>query len=267
MQTTLKKQTGALEQVFGSVNPRGMNGRKIKRFSIPVLVSASLLVGCATPPEPPPPKATAVRLADRIVALARQEWRYFGYQTIRYDAGGESIAPVGYWEDEEPQSARVQAYWAAAGKPEWTGKDCEYPWSAAFVAWIMQQAGIPADQFQPAIAHWLYLSEILRRQAEFGRYFEVRALHAYAPRPGDLVCATRADTYIPATDTLPAADALRHAKLHCNIVVDREDDVIWAIGGNVRNAVSRVAIPIDDDGRVLPAPGHAWFLIVANTGP
>ena len=253
------KPTG-IRRTESNVAHRSAHGRATAVLSVALLVT-----GCASVPEPlPPPVVPAPTVSSRIVTLAEQEWRYFGQQTIRYDAGGESIAPVGFWEDEDPQSARVQNYWAAVGKPEWTGKDCEVPWSAAFIGWVMQQAGVPANQFLPAIAHWMYLADFLAHQGEAGRYFAARTLESYAPRPGDLICATRADTQIAVTDILPTTDSLRYAKLHCNVVVDCRDGELLAIGGNFRNSVSQVAIALDDHGHIKSAARHAWFLIVEN---
>lgn len=245
----------------------------LKRFrsGLPVkpgallIIAALLPAGCASVPERPAVPASSKKAL--IVALARHEWIYFGRQKIRYDDGVETISPVGSWEDDDPQSERVQRYWRSVGKPDLTGKDCREPWSAAFISWVMQAAGVPAEQFLPSIAHWMYLADTVRNGSSPDRYFVARTLDSYAPQPGDLICATRADTRLPASDTLPTPDRLRNAKLHCNLVVDVDDRELLAIGGNVRNSVSQVALPLDAQGHLESSPQHAWFLIVQNRVP
>lgn len=247
-----------------AASPRARHPKRMKPVVL-LAVAVLVLAGCESIPERSAAAAGATR--SLIVGLARHEWDLFGGQQIHDHGAVETISPVGAWEDEDPQSARVQRYWAAVGKPEWDGKHCEEPWSAAFVSWVMRTAGVPANEFLPAIAHWMYLQGIVRRTGELGRSFAAWPLRGYAPKPGDLVCATRGGTTIPVSDTLPPPALLERAKLHCNIVVDVTDRHVLAIGGNVRNSVSQVFLPLDATGRLVSSKEHPWFVVVENRLP
>jgi len=86
---------------------------------------------------------------------------FFGSQRVVYTAEEESIPHVGLWEDEDHERInRVNQYWRAVGRPGITGLQCQKPWSAAFISWLMLEAGVPEFQFKPSAAHWVTSSRI-----------------------------------------------------------------------------------------------------------
>ncbi len=235
------------------------------------------LFGCATPPPPTeaprtwagrpvgPPPSPNPALKQAMVSRANQEWAFFGRQTVVFKGGEESIPHVGAWEDDEGgYIGRVNAYWRAAGKPNLDGLDCRQPWSAAFVSWVMQGAGVPKDQFPPSPAHWVYLSRLIGNSDYPGRWFVPRRVSDYSPSPGDLVCASRG-SYRPATfDGYTTPDALQGMNTHCDLVVAKDGQTLEVIGGNVRNSVSRSTLELDGEGRLQPVPRRPWFVILQN---
>ena len=97
--------------------------------------------GCAAVRERPPVDPQLVR--GNILRLANAEWNAFANQTIYRDGGRERIDPVGVWEDERRGSPRVAQYWKIVDE-DWTGYDCDKPWSAAFISWLMLESGVAA---------------------------------------------------------------------------------------------------------------------------
>ncbi len=236
------------------------------------------LIGCATPPPPAPDTRTAWAgrsigpapapnpgLKQSLVSRATREWEFFGRQTVIFKGGEESIPHVGAWEDDDyAYSGRVNAYWRTAGKPRFDGMDCQQPWSAAFISYVMQGAGVPESQFQPAPAHWIYLASLIEQSDYPGRWFVPRRIADYSPNPGDLVCATRGP-YRPATfDGYTTADALRGASTHCDLVVAKGEQTLEVIGGNVRNSVSKSTLELDSQGHLKTVPRRPWFMILQN---
>lgn len=239
------------------------------------------IAGCATtPPAPSPPPPGASTWAGRpigqppapnralrqsLIHSATQEWEFFGRQRVVFKGSEESIPLVGAWEDDGgPYSDRVNAYWRAVGRPRLDGMDCHRPWSAAFISWLMQQAGIPDEQFPATAAHGVYLAQIIHRADLPGRYFVPRRVADYSPTPGDLVCASRGAAGGGAVNEYMAPELLVRANLHCDLVVDKTAEVLSTIGGNVRNSVSRSTFELDGDGRLQPIPRRPWFLILQN---
>ncbi|MDF9391383.1 DUF2272 domain-containing protein [Methylococcus capsulatus] len=201
----------------------------------------------------------------RILALANTEWEFFGSQRVIYDGGEESIPHVGYWEDEdESRIQRVSRYWQAVNKPGLSGLNCSQPWSAAFVSWVMGMAGVPESQFPPASAHWVYLSQIIRKSDGPNSSFIPHSIKEYSPRPGDLICASRERYGLPSVTRPLETYMLEDTKLHCDIVVQRNDGSVEAIGGNVRNSVSRSTVALNKDGMLVPTRQRPWFLVLEN---
>lgn len=221
---------------------------------------AAMIAGCAVAP-PPPPQVDPALVRGNILRLADAEWNAFGNQTIYRDGGRERIDPVGVWEDERRGSPHIRAYWQAVGE-DWSGYDCDKPWSAAFISWIMREAGAPADQFTPSGLHADYLRAIAKEDGKPGARFALHDPVSYAPKPGDLICATRAGSSVPAYNNIPDG-----TPMHCDLVVANEGGVLESIGGNVRNSVSKTVREIGPDG-LLPASGdRPWVLVVENRYP
>ncbi|MEF8769613.1 MAG: DUF2272 domain-containing protein [Candidatus Accumulibacter phosphatis] len=199
----------------------------------------------------------------KIIAAANAEWVYFGQQTVVIDGDDESIPRVGIWEDDDhDHSDRINQYWRAVGKYRLSGYDCREPWSAAFISWIMQTAGVPKDLFPPSSAHRLYLNRLLANAHDPFAVFMPHTIQQYKPQPGDLICATRSKVEPQElVETLP--DSL-NSRLHCDIVVQTNGRTLQAIGGNVRNSVSKTILTLSPDGYLQYAGQRPWFLIIEN---
>jgi hypothetical protein len=218
------------------------------------------MTGCAvTPPPRPPVDPQLVR--GNILRLADAEWNAFGGQTIYHDGGRERIDPVGVWEDERRGSPRIARYWQTVDE-DWTGYDCDKPWSAAFISWVMQEAGVPPAEFSPSGLHADYLRAILRRQDAPGARFAVHDAASYPPKPGDLICATRAGASLAAFDDIPDG-----TPMHCDLVTKVDGEQLESIGGNVRNSVSKTVRQVDAFGRLDLDHDRPWVLVVENRYP
>lgn len=208
----------------------------------------------------------------RIVDLAAQEWAFFGFRIAEPREGGDDdrtpqtpeerrrrrprlppeeaarVAPSigGYW------AVTPQGSWIVARQNErWNGEDglaarWNAPWSAAFISWVMCEAGLGADaQFRRAIAHHTYIDQAIRARDERapGAAFVAYDPGEAAVAPGDMLCSSRR----PAYRTL--AERRRQmgigARSHCDIVVkvDESGRRVFAIGGNVRGVVSLKHFP------------------------
>jgi hypothetical protein len=218
----------------------------------------------------------------RIVDIAAQEWGFFGFRMAAPTDGEEEDGGRRGRRSRLPASeasrvaASIAGYWAVTPggawiverqNDRWNGPDgiaarWNAPWSAAFVSWVMCEAGLGATtQFHRAVAHHTYIDQAVH--ARDGRAPEA-AFVAYDAgettiAPGDLLCSSRR----PAYRTL--ADRRRQvgvgARSHCDVVVkvDEAGARIHAIGGNVRGVVSLKQIPaVRDSGRPLrPANGNS----------
>ena len=263
--------------------PRSAQGRRRDGFGrirglVAGIVVALVLGGCATAPGPSPegkgtwagrpigrPPAPNPAIRRSIIARATGEWEYFGRQTVIYRGTEESIPHVGYWEDDDTShSLRVNAYWRAVGHPEIDGMDCTEPWSAAFISYVMRGAGVPPSQFRPAIAHWVYLSQAIDDAGMPGRWFVPQRISDYSPRPGDLICSSRGPRRPGMIGGYTSSSMLQGTNTHCDLVIATHGRTLEAIGGNVRNSVSKISVELDSKGRLQNIPRRPWFMILQN---
>ena len=249
----------------------------------PLLIALILaLVGCGSAPKIPAqpeeqPKAQETEpQADnsespplgfrqyRIVEAATAEWVYFGQQIVVIDGDEESIPHVGIWEDDDDShSDRINQYWRAVGKPRLSGYDCKQPWSAAFISWIMQAAGVPNDSFPPSSAHRFYLNRFIANADDPYAALIPRTIYQYKPKPGDLICAIRGKIKPPEV-LEELQDLLYSWRMHCDIVVETNGQTVHTIGGNVRSSVSKTILTLSPDGYVQFTRSRPWVLIVEN---
>jgi len=102
-----------------------------------------------------------------MVLLAVGEWARYGRQVITYSADSPPrTEQLGVKEREAPQ--RIQDYWASVGHPERNGLD-DVPWSAAFISWDIQSAGVPRGLFCPSQTHTIYVERLVERARRMGR--------------------------------------------------------------------------------------------------
>lgn len=227
-----------------------------------VATLGAIVTGCAIQPAVRrPPVVDPVLVNGNILRAATEEWNAFGGQTVYLENGRERIDPVGIWEDERRGSPRITGYWRSVAE-DWSGYNCDKPWSAAFISWLMLRAGVPPELFTPSGLHADYLRAIADAGEEPVARFALRDARLFSPRPGDLICATRAGASVPGFDRIPVG-----TPMHCDLVVFNEGGRLESIGGNVRNSVSKTVRQIGADG-LLPMTGdRPWVLVVENGYP
>ncbi|MDY0871101.1 DUF2272 domain-containing protein [Dongia rigui] len=224
---------------------------------LPRLILTLSLAACAS--LPPRNLAPPADIRSNILRLADQEWQAFGRQTVyRAPDRHEIIDPVGVWEDDRKGSALVAKYWRGIGE-DWTGVDGDKPWSAAFISWVMAQAGVPPEEMPASATHASYLRAAIGADDS---HWRPHPPADYAPQPGDLICATRAGQKVARYDDVPLG-----ATLHCDIVVHVGAGFLESIGGNVRNSVSKSERKLGADGRLGTNADRPWFLVLENRYP
>jgi hypothetical protein len=231
----------------------------------------------------------------RIVDIAVQEWAVSGFQTVdatqienRLLPPGivpDSINPrlsaprivrqfprLGTLEDDPRLDTTIAGYWSATPEgpriiaeqnrawnaPGGQAVNWAEPWSAAFVSWVMCEAGLgDMAQFRRSSAHRAYIDQAIAARdggapdAAFVAYDagEVPIV------PGDLLCRSRDGTnYRDLSDR--RRDLGMAGATHCDIVakLDDRNGRILLIGGNVFQSVSLTILPLRREAGHHPRP-------------
>jgi hypothetical protein len=114
-------------------------------------------------------------------------------------------------------------------------------WSAAFISYLMDKAGLDARQFRFASAHWQYVQRAL--QQPDGYAYRACDPRTTVPAVGDLLCYSRGAPLLKDFAAWRSA-ALQPgfaAPAHCEVVVEVDTDArkIETVGGNVVQSVAR----------------------------
>lgn len=195
----------------------------------------------------------AETLGEKIQRIAKQEWDFFGNQTQNIEG---KLVKEGGREAQDPYSERVGVYWKVGVDRDLTGKDTHEPWSAAFISWVMKEAGL-AERFSYSDWHATYIrnSILARRRGDKGFAFWGYRLSERAPQVGDLVGYARQGGI--SFDYQPTV-----YKSHTDIVVAVRPGEIDVIGGNVSDSVTKKTLRTDAKG-LLVDEQYRWFVIMA----
>ena len=217
------------------------------------------------------------QVATRIAAIACDEHLRWNRPFI--DADGRLASLTAYeaegsgLKDGGSPWRRVAFYWQASGllapmgfKPGAT--DCGYaainlsyaglgcrgfvidnPWSAAFVSWVMQRAGVP--EFRSSPSHFDYVRAARKDAGSPYRFVEPMSAKLAV---GDMLCYVRSNRVYGFNGLAKAIDSgVSGLPMHCDMIVAVDDGKAYAIGGNVQQAVTMRVVNLN-------AQGQAWGL-------
>jgi Uncharacterized protein conserved in bacteria (DUF2272) len=238
-----------------------LHPKNLIHFEASVDAGLSQLPAPASGPVPAAAMAAApAQFIPKVVQTATEQWEFFGEQT--YDIDGR-LLQNGHKEGEEGFYQRVGQYWLeGTNTRNIDGRDHDYPWSAAFISWMMKSSGA-GDNFRYSTQHSVYINQAIRdHQNNNNVGFWGWRLNEYKPAVGDLVCWAR-----------EAGVDFDHQKGgnyagHCDIVVEVDADEMFVIGGNVGDSVTRRPLSLDNGfltARKLG--GETLFAIMENRVP
>ncbi len=190
-----------------------------------------------TTPSTPGGTTSGSTLRNNIVRIARAELARWGNGSIKESAS--SMQPT------------LKDYWITG-----TGSDAGYKagsaWSAAFISWVVRQAG-GGNNFRYSGAHTTYTYAAKQNRLQNnGNPFKAFRITERAPQPGDIVVQNRGTSTFT-YDNVTAGQSGTHG----DVVVAVGSSSITVIGGNVSDSVSQKTIPLDSNGFVRSASHFA----------
>ena len=180
-------------------------------------------------------------LNQNMVSIALQEWQRWGQGSIQESDPAIRSVLLDYWLT----GANVHR----GGKKWWSA----HPWSAAFISWVIKKAGA-GKSFRYSAAHSYYIAWAKQnRLSNNSSPFKAYRLNEAKPRPGDLVCKSRAGSGATYDTIKPGM------KTHCDIVIQVHPDHLVTIGGNVKQSVHATQVKLDANGYVNQA---GYFAVI-----
>ena len=220
-------------------------------------------------------------VATRIAAIACDEHLRWNRPFIDVDGRLASIvvyeAESRGLQDGGSPWRRVAFYWQSTGllspmADKSGATDCNYaingaypglgcrgfvvdnPWSAAFISWVMQRAGVPG--FVTSASHFDYVRAARKNPARSPYLFLDPMAHA--PAVGDLLCYVRTNRVYGFTGLSTTIDGgATGLAMHCDAVVATNpggDGKAYAIGGNVQQAVTMRQFNLNANGQLWGVP-------------
>lgn len=120
------------------------------------------------------------------------------------------------------------------------------PWSAAFVSWVMQRAGVPG--FRASASHFDYVRAA--RKDAGGPYRFAEPMSARL-ETGDMVCYVRTNRVYGHEGLAKAIDGgATGLPMHCDLIVAVDGGKAYAIGGNVQQAVTMRVFNLNAQGQL-----------------
>ena len=213
------------------------------------------------------PVAQVVRVVGQVGPWARVETEFDGVQTTGFAAGGRLRVPGPEAADRlvreagreflrfrfgqgrehlAPFAGFVGEMWRAIGL-NLDGTNRDIPWSAAFVSFVVHNAGYAG--FRHSASHSKYVHDAIARRegGDAAAPFWGHRLAERSPRLGDLTCQWREKPVD--FDFAAREDAF---KSHCDVVVQVKKSTVRVIGGNVGDSVRLKTFSLDADGRLKP---------------
>jgi Uncharacterized protein conserved in bacteria (DUF2272) len=142
------------------------------------------------------------------------------------------------------------------------GAVIDTPWSAAFISYVIKQAGVQAEAFAFSNAHRAYIYEAFAASVAEQNKEDAKQSYRACPmttraRPGDIVCQQRQSSLadmseaavreLIRTELAGPPDVRTVRRTHCEVVghVDATARKLYSIGGNVEQAITARKLNLD----------------------
>ncbi|MDN7141279.1 DUF2272 domain-containing protein [Pseudomonas sp. JQ170] len=163
---------------------------------------------------------------EALLRAALDEW-------LRFDKGRAD-------ERTDPYYKYVRDMWAAIGEP-YDGRSryangTEVPWSAAFISWVVRQAGPAYANFSFASGHSVFVNNAIKARitSRLDKPFWGYRINEQKPEIGDIIQRNRESGVF----TYSYAENHERYISHSDIVVEVTPDVVRVLGGNVSDTVT-----------------------------
>lgn len=189
--------------------------------------------GTALPaPAPPPTPSNLSVLRQKIVQIALGELARWRDGQVREHEPGIRAVLADYWKTGTGASFQEANWWS------------NYPWSAAFISWVMRKAGV-GSAFKYSSGHAVYIHAAKQNRLQNSNNpIKAYRLTEIRPQPGDLVCKSRSGSGATYDNIQPGMST------HCDIVTEVRPGQLTTVGGNVSDSVKRTMVRTDSGGFV-----------------
>jgi hypothetical protein len=189
-------------------------------------------------------EAETARLGDGLTPAWKRVADYWRGSGLLWGmTGSAGASECGYATNEGYPSPACRAFLV------------DKPWSAAFVSYVMVQAGVPG--FRPSASHVDYVRDAYLHPESSPYTFADP--DTTVPTPGDLLCFVRGASPVVGYGGLMAflgADPGGGLAMHCDIAVAASParDKLYLVGGNVLQGVTLRTLPLNRNGMFWALP-------------
>ena len=190
-------------------------------------------------------KTNTSNFKTKLIDLANKEFNKWNKNGVKIKEGSNDTI-----QD-------LRNYWLIGAKVKQT--DSYYineAWSAAFISYLMRQAGAEND-FQYNSSHSVYIREAIKnRKTNNSKKFKAYKPNETVVNVGDLVCYPRQSGV--------NYDTTSAYKSHCDLIVSINDNTAVGMGGNVSNSVAKTNYALKNGYIDITKNKNPIFTVIKN---
>ncbi|ASS50140.1 MAG: hypothetical protein A3D31_11270 [Candidatus Fluviicola riflensis] len=205
-----------------------------------------------------------ILISSLIVLGGLGVFLYFHFRTFKKKLIGIAKDEAKRWVTLSERSAKASNilldYWKSAGFNFSTSQmqnssfQNSYPWSSAFISYLFDKAGAK-DRFPYASSHSGYFQVAKANRDKKGASLRGFRLDEYIPKEGDLIVYSR--------QSGKGYDSSGFFPSHGELIIEKGNGYIKAVGGNVSNKVKISTYSTDRKG-YLTRKEKDFFMVIQN---
>ncbi len=138
------------------------------------------------------------------------------------------------------------------------------PWSAVFVSWCVKQAGANADEFKFAMAHSVFVNQVIKNAENETGVFRGRKINDHAPNVGDIIQHNRSSNTFDFDFAKSHKNYVSHSVIVIEIGQDTQGGFAFCIGGNESDSIRRSVVRLNSQGFIKQRTGNSFICVIEN---
>lgn len=205
-----------------------------------------------------------ILILSSIILAVLGYFIYLKYSSFKRKLVRVALAEASKWKNIKELSTKASTillnYWESVGRnfseSQMQDESVQQnnPWSSAFISYLFKKSGAK-EKFPYSSAHSGYFQYAKSKRNDKNASLRGFRISEYKPKVGDIVVYSR--------ESGKGYDSTGHFPSHGEVVIEKTNISIKAIGGNVSNTVKISTYSLDENG-FLTQKEQSFFMVIQN---